>query len=64
MEHRAALTNVTCRVLLKDKVGLSVWNTLKRISSTEFLHGFSTTVETVLVEASLPILKINFLRKM
>lgn len=63
MEHTAALTNVTRQVLLKDKVGLSVWNTFKRISLTKFL-GFSTTVGMVLVEAPLPILKINLLRKM
>lgn len=64
IEHGAALTNVTCQVHPKDKVGLSVWNTLKRISLPEFLHGFSTTVETVLVETPLLILKINLLRKM
>lgn len=63
MEHRAALTNVTCQVLLKDKVGLSVWNILKTIYSPDFLHDFSTKVEMVLVEEPLPVLKINLLRK-
>lgn len=64
MKHRAALSSVTRQVLLKDKVGPSVWNILKIIYSPDFLHDFGTKVEVVLVEDPLPVLKINLLRKM